>query len=168
MNPLYHLSSPASPFSQSQIFLPPPQLYSSSAWLIRLPPKLYNPQSLSSTLTPSSFSYPQPLPVPEKNDAYSSGAAGACDISGGGGDRPSLACRPTSGPNDAGWGSAVRQATGWNCGNCWACGGVRILATALKGYGRINWNYINISKDFTSVQDTSILSVLNIGWRLFC
>lgn len=40
--------------------------------------------------------------------------------------------RPTSGPNDAGSGSAVRQATGWDCGNGRECGGVRIFATALK------------------------------------
>lgn len=52
-----------------------------------------------STLIPSSLSYPQPLAAPEKNNAYSAaGAAGARDISGGGGDRPWLACGPTSGP----------------------------------------------------------------------
>lgn len=56
------------------------------------------------------------------------GAAGARDISGGGGGGGGQALvgllRPTSGPNDAGSGSAVRQATGWDCGNCRECGGV--------------------------------------------
>lgn len=86
----------------------------------------------------------------------------------GGGDRPWLACRPTAGPNDAGWGSAVRQATGWDCGNYWESGGVLISATALREHAGINWNYISISKELSSVQNTSILNMLNIGWRLFC
>lgn len=135
--------------------------------LSHLKPKLYNPKIplllLAFTSTPSSLYFPQPLPVPEKSYEYSAGAAGACDISGSGGDRPWLACGPTSGLDDAGWGSAVRQLTWWDCGSCWECGGVRIFATALKEYGRIDWNCINISKDFASVQDMSILSVLNIG-----
>lgn len=70
-----------------------------------------------STLIPSSLSCLQPLPVPAANDACSAEAAGAHDISGDGGDRPWLSCGPTSGLNDAGWGSAVRQAAGWDCGN---------------------------------------------------
>lgn len=93
----------------------------------------------------------------------STGVAGAHDIRGGGEDMAWLACRPTSGPNDAGWGSAVRQAMGWDCGNYWASSGVWIFATASKEYGRINLNYVNISKDYASVQDISILSMLNIG-----
>lgn len=53
----------------------------------------------------------------------------------------------------------MRQATGWDCGNCRECGGVRIFATALKKKSsRINRkrSYSNISKDFTPVQDSSI------------
>ena len=142
MNPLYHLSSPASPFfTVSDIPVSPPQ-----SLLSRVPPlhdsfvfhQSSTALSPSRALIPSSSSYPQPLPVPETNDAYSARAAGTRDISGGGGDRPWLGCGPTSGPNDAGWGSAVRQAMGWDCGNYWECGGVRIFATALKEYGRIN------------------------------
>lgn len=120
----------------------------------------------SSALTSSPQSYPQCLTEPEENDAYSGEAAGARDISGDGGDRPWLASKPTSGPDDADWGSVVRQATGWNRGNYWERGG---LWTASKEYGRISRNNSNttFSKDFTSVQDTSILSLLNIVWRLF-
>lgn len=92
MNPLCHLSSPASPFSQSQIFLSFPSsvislvcmTHPSSTEALR---SLYSSQLLLSP--PLLFVFSS---VPEKNDAYSAEASGARDISGGGGggdgDRP--------------------------------------------------------------------------------
>lgn len=102
--------------------------------------------SSTSTLIPYSLSYPRPLLMLEKNDPYSAGAAGARDISGGGGDRPWLACRPTSGPNDAGWGSAVRQATGWDCGNCWECGVCEYLPQLWKNMAESIQTLLKCSK----------------------
>lgn len=71
-------------------------------------------------------------------------------FSGGSGDGPQLACRPCAlGPNDAGSGSAVWQAAGWDCGNHWESGGLWVFATAFlkKESVRINWNCFSISKE---------------------
>lgn len=75
--------------------------------LIHLPPKLDNPQLLSSSrLLLSSpplgliLSLSQWQHKNKMMHVSAGAAAGACDISGGGGggDRPRLACGPTSGP----------------------------------------------------------------------
>lgn len=169
MNPLCHLSSPASPFSQSQIFLPPP-LPSSAVFLLcvthssstKVPQ--HSVPLLPSALIPVSFSYPQSVPVPETNDAQRWSCWCLVVVGTGPGWLADLQQAQMTQAGVQRWG---RQ-QGWDCGNYWGSGGVLISATALREHAGINWNYISISKELSSVQNMSILNMLNIGWRLFC
>lgn len=130
-----------------------------------LQPSVPLPLLITSSLTPSPLSYPQTLSWPEKSYGFSARAVGAHDFRGGGGDRPWLACRPTPGPNDAGWGSAVRQATGWDCGNdcVWWC------VDLCHSFERISQNRLkpkHFPKHFTSAHGVCSLRMLKIDWRL--
>lgn len=110
--------------------IPAPPGLSGSAWLIHHPPKSHTTSSPSPTL--GLYSHPLLFPLIRSQCQRQMVliVPGLLVLSGGSGDGPRLACRPALGPNDAGLGSAVWQAAGWDCGSHRESGGLWVFATA--------------------------------------